>query len=296
MKLLLATLLAMLSLAAHAASPEENYLAARDAYIAKFNPSKDPAPVSDATAKEEERARADLTKQLRSIVGPLNVKGYAGDGEFAIASLFKGDIGFGTLDGLSFSAPKDANLVVTTRGLFARWVRDHKDWWSPSVANVPSEPLAALKTEAFYTQAISADAAVARFAELPVGKPANAEAAYAMLVMRRQDIGPGSPDEILVGVLSGARLYIVSAPASAEIKLMPACETIWDEALAKSNKLLESSSSSGTKDEKLFDEQNRMQDQGDAAMRQCFAERVTSDAAFARLTKQAQDIVDQLEK
>lgn len=296
MKLILAALLTTLSLAAHAASPEETYLAARDGYIAKFNPSKEPSPVSDAMAKEEERARADLTRQLRTIIGPLTVMGYAGDGEYAIDSLFKGDIGFGTLDGLSFSAPKDANLVVTTRGLFERWVRDHKDWWGPSVANVPPDPIAALKTEAFYTQAISADAAVARFAELPVSKPANAEVAYAMLVMRRQDIGPGSPDEILVGVLSGARLYVVSVPASAEIKLMPACEKIWDEALAKSNKLLESNSAPGNKDEKLFDEQNRMQDQGDAAMRQCYAERVTGDAAFARLTKQAQDIVDQLEK
>jgi hypothetical protein len=296
MKLILAALFTTLSLAAHAASPEETYLAARDAYIAKFNPSKDPSSVSDALAKEEEGARADLTRQLRAIVGPLNVSGYAGDGEFAIATLFRGDIGFGTLDGLTFSAPKDANLVVTTRGLLERWVRDHKDWWNASVANVPQDPIAALQTEAFYTQAISADAAVARFAEFPISKPANADVAYAMLVMRRQDIGPGSPDEVLVGVLSGARLYIVSVPASAEIKLMPACEKLWDDALAKSNKLLESNATSGNKDEKLFDEQNRMQDQGDAAMRQCFAERVTSDAAFAKLTKQAQEVVDQLAK
>lgn len=296
MKQIFAVLLTMLSVTAHAASPEETYLAARDAFIAKFNPAKEPSPISDAMAKEEEQARADLTRQLRSIIGPLNVKGYAGDGEYAIDSLFKGDIGFGTLDGLSFSAPKDVNLVVTTRGLFERWVRDHKDWWGTSVDNIPPDPIAALKTEAFYTQAISADAAVVRFAELPVSKPAGADAAYAMLVMRRQDIGPGSPDEILVGVLSGTRLFVVSMPSSAETKLMPACEKIWDEALAKSNKLLESSASSGNKDEKLFDEQNRMQDQGDAAMRQCFAERVTGDPAFARLTRQAQDTVDQLEK
>ncbi len=296
MKLIFAALFTTLSLAAHAASPEENYLAARDAYIAKFNPSKEPSPVSDAMAKEEERARADLTKQLRTIIGPLNVNGYAGDGEFAIDSLFRGDIGFGTLDGLSFSAAKDANLVVTTRGLFERWVRDHKEWWNASVANVPQDPIAALKTEAFYTQAISADAAVVRFAEFPVSKPANADAAYAMLVMRRQDIGPGSPDEVLVGVLSGGRLYIGSVPAGSEIKLMPACEKLWDDALAESNKLLEAYSASGNKDEKLFDEYSRMQEQGDAAMRQCFAERVKVDAAFVRLTKQAQGIVDLLAK
>lgn len=294
MKRILAAVLTLLSVAAHAASPEETYLAARDGYIAKLNPAGDTGAVSDAVVKDEERARADLARQLRAMIGPLNVKGYTGEGALSIETLFKGDVGFGALDGLTFAAPKDVSLVVTPRGLFERWVRDHKDWWGPTLANVPQEPLTALKTEAFYTQAISADAAVSSFGELPVSKPADAVTAYAMLAIRRQDIGPSAPDEILVSVVSGPRLYVVSAPVVAEVKLMPACERVWNEAQAKSNQVLEAYSAKDRKDDKLFDEHSRVQEQGDAAMRQCFAEQVRNDAAFGQLTKQAQDIVDQL--
>jgi hypothetical protein len=294
MKHVLAAALTMLSVVAHAGSPEETYLAARDGYIAKLNPAGDTGAVSDAVAKDEERARADLAKQLRAMIGPLNVKGYDGEGALTIETLFKSDVGFGGLDGLVFTAPKDISLVVTPRGLFERWVRDHKDWWGPTLANVPQEPLAALKTEAFYTQGISADAAVSSFGELPLSKPADAVTAYAMLAIRRQDIGPSAPDEILVSVIVGQRLYVVSAPVSTELKLMPACEAIWTEAQTKSNKILEAYSANDRKDDKLFDEHSRVQEQGDAAMRQCFAERIRSDAAFSGLTKQAQAIVDQL--
>jgi len=288
-----AILTAVLATAASAAVPEEGYLAARDSYIAKFNPAGDAGTVSDAVVKDEERARADLAAKLRATIGPLNIKGYAGEGSLTIESLFKGDLGFGALDGLAFTAQPDANLVVTTRGLFERWVRDHKDWWGSALGNIPQDPVAAVKTEAFYTQAISADAAVSSFGELPVTKPADT-VAFAMLAIRRQDIGPAAPEEMMVSVVDGSRLYVVSAPIAATVPLMPACEALWNEAQSKASKVLDAYADSGRKDEKLFDEYNRVQEQGDAAMRQCFAERVRSDAAYGKLVKQAQDIVDQL--
>ena len=44
----------------------------------------------------------------------------------------------------------------------------------------------------------------------------------------------------------------------------------------------------------VVDDVDRLREQGDEAMRKCFAQRVKSAPAFARLTKQAQAYVDAL--
>ena len=74
-----------------------------------------------------------------------------------------------------------SHIIVTTQPLFERWLRAHKDWWGKKHKNVPQQIGAALKDESFYTQAISTDAAVVNFNELPIAKPASATFAFAML-------------------------------------------------------------------------------------------------------------------
>ena len=61
---------------------------------------------------------------------------------------------------------------MTTDALLDHWLDEHKNWWGPKVANVPQDVAAALKSEAFYTQALMTDAAIMKYAELPVAKPA----------------------------------------------------------------------------------------------------------------------------
>ncbi len=57
------------------------------------------------------------------MIGPLNVKGFTGEGTYNVGSLFRGDMEFGILDGLSFTEAKDVRLVVTTTGLLDRWIK-----------------------------------------------------------------------------------------------------------------------------------------------------------------------------
>src|SRR5262245_61201539 len=165
MKYALAIALTLLSSTAFAATPEESYLAARDAFIAKFNPPGDPAAPSDATSKEEERARAELLKQMRTVIGPLNVKGFSGDSAYNVGSLFKGDIETGILDGLLFTKDKDVRLVVTTTGLTDRWIKS-PDGLAADEGAVPKDVRTALTQDLFYTRASSADAAVSNMGEL----------------------------------------------------------------------------------------------------------------------------------
>jgi hypothetical protein len=292
MKYALAIALTLLGSTAFAATPEENYIAARDAFIAKFNPPGDPVAPSDATSKEEERARVDLLKQMRGLIGPLNVKGFSGEAAYNVGSLFKGDIESGILDGLLFTKDKEVRLVVTTMGLTDRWIKS-PDGLAAEGDAVPKDVRTALKQDAFYTRATSADAAVGNFGELPVTKPAGADFVFAMLAARRQDFFPTPASEMLIGAIVPPRVYILSAPIT-KIRMMAPCEKLFKDAVVKAEKMYEAIEKSPNQQGGVVDDVDRMREQGDEAMRKCFAQRVKSDPAFAKVTKQAQEFVDAL--
>ena len=129
---------------------------------------------------------------MRAILNEAAREGF-GPAKLHIDTFYKGDEGFGMLDGLRFDAllgkngekagqdgadgkyvePK-AHIIVTTQTLFERWLRAHKDWWGKDIKNVPQQIGAALKDESFYTQAVSSGSAVVNFNSLPIAKPADA--------------------------------------------------------------------------------------------------------------------------
>jgi hypothetical protein len=281
MKHALAAALTLFAVSAQAPSPEEAYLAARDAAIAKLNPPGDP-PLTDERIKQEERTRAELGKQMRTVIGPLNVKGYTGEGAYNVGSLFNGDMESGTLDGLLFTRSKDVRLVVTTTSLAERWIKS-PDGLAATKREMPKDLKGALTLELFYTRSSSFDAAVSYMGELPVTKPAGTEFVYATLSTRRQDIGVTPATEMLVGVIAPPRVYVVSAPI-APIKMMPACEKLAKDADARAGRMQRAKS----------DAAEAVRQKGDADMLKCFAEQVKTTPAFARLTKKAQEIADGL--
>jgi hypothetical protein len=284
MKMLLIALL--FATAAHAASPEEAYLAARDKYIAQLKP-KEGAEIDDKTTKAERRARADLEKQLRRIIAPpQGLQGKAREGKLNLESLIEGDQGFGQLDALNFTLGGKTRVTVTTRPLLVAWLKAHQ------TDRIPAEPNAALQSEDFHTQALSSGAAFARFADIPVTAPAGF--ATAMLGMHRQDIGLFTPQEIVVALISGEKLTVASAPAAAKVTMIPACEAVWKELESKAQALYEKYQASDLKDDKLFDQYTKTEEEGDVALRKCFAERAKDAPFFAALSKQAQGLVDRL--
>jgi hypothetical protein len=291
MKYAVAIALMLLGTSAFAATSDESFIAERDAFIAKLNPPGDPVAPTDAASKDMERARAELAKRLRGMIGPLNVKGFSGEGEYSVGSLFRGDMEFGVLDGLVFTKGKDTRLVVTTTGIAEPWTRSPDGFVENNDA--PKDLPTALKLDEFYTRATIGDAAASNMGELPVAKPAGVEFVHAMLAIRRQDNVPGPAEEMLIGMIAPPRVYILNAPIT-KIKMMPACEKLFKDADAKADKMIADDEKAKSKNEKIVEEAERVRDQGDEAMRKCFAERVKSDPAFARLTKQAQDFVDTL--
>jgi hypothetical protein len=283
-KVVSATMLILLAAAradAQAASPVQDYLATRDAYLTQFKGS---APGGDdAATAAHDRALGDLAARLRSIVGPTRIEGFPAEGKINLDSLAEGDISFGLLDGLVYAAP-DARtrIVVTTRELLDTWLAGHRHWWNDKNDMPPSlEP--ALKSEAFYTQALYTDAYFFKFVDLPVTRPAGTTFAFAALVGRAQDTGLQTPDEIVVTLLRGGRAYVIVAPAAAKAETTPQCAQGWKKAEAQAEKA-------------ESDKGNQLREDGYRAYRSCFAAQAPRRGYFPALIKQAQTLIDVLPK
>jgi len=290
------TPLALLALAltlasAFAATQEETYLAARDAAIAKIKKLEAKQGAEDAVGKEQQKALADLEKRLQGIIGDLEVKPYPAKGKINIDSLSENEIGFGMLDSLRFAQEDNgAQAIVTTDGLLEHWLRAQSQWWKKKEASAPNAETA-LATDEFFTEAIGADAAFTKTADIPITPPEGATFAVALLGGWAQDIGPNPSQEIIVALRKGGRVYIAIEGAK-KAERIPDCDAIWAEAQSKVEKLLKKYNEGGMKDEKVFDESTAAQARGDDDYRACFAAHAPKESFFPALTREAQEIVD----
>ncbi|MDA9407355.1 hypothetical protein [Bradyrhizobium sp. CCBAU 45384] len=257
-------LLCLLALAtpAHAASSEQHYLDLRDRYIAKFSKAKE----SEETSRQHDVALGELTGVLRGLIGPVTIRGLPAEGKSNVDTLFKDDIGFGHLDGLAFATAGDKQqAVVTTTTLLKRWLADHRK--DP----MPQEIDAAFRSDTFYYAAIQ-DAAFAKYAELPIIKPASASIAVAVLGVRGNGDLKGPPHEIDVVAIRGEKVFFLAASEAIKTAEIPACEKVWKQMMAR----------------KTPEDSMAREDQAMAAYTKCFAKEAPSQSWFTAAVKTAQ--------
>lgn len=290
MKIVWIALLVLFPSVAGAASLEQSYLAARDAQIRKVAAAEKKGTDSSRVDKIQEQALAELQKQLIQIIGTskLSIPGVKATSKINIEALSDKDQGFGMLDGLAYASEDyKTQVVVTTEGLLKAWMsRDRK----PNDSKKSQDPAKAITSEEFYTQAVNSDATLSKYAELPIKKPAAASAAYAMLGGWAQDDGPWEPDELVMSVMQGGKIYVVRIPAGAKIGPFPTCQAVWDKADRRANEVYERASSKP----KVVLDTAKLREEGAAAFRRCFAAQAPKEKGFADLVRQAQAIVDGL--
>ena len=263
-------LLCLLALAtsAHAASPEQHYLDLRDRYIAKCSKAKE----SDETSRQHDAAIIELTGVLRGLIGPVAIKGLPAEGTTNVDTLFKGDIGFGHLDGLAFATEGDKQqAVVTTTSLLKHWLAEHRK--DP----MPQEIDAAFRSDTFYYAAIQ-DSAFAKYAELPITKPASVSVAVAVLGVRGNGDLKGPPHEIDVVAIQGEKVFFLASSEAIKTAEIPACEKVWKQMMAR----------------KLPKDDMAREDQAMAAYTKCFAKEAPSQTWFAAATRKAQSQLELL--
>src|SRR6267154_264661 len=84
-------------------SPEDRYIAVRDAAIEKSSKLYDAGKFDDGARKAEDTTRGELQAQMIAILGEPARKGFAPP-TLNLDTFYKGDQGFGMLDGLRFNA------------------------------------------------------------------------------------------------------------------------------------------------------------------------------------------------
>lgn len=268
------TLLCLLVFAtdANAAAPEQHYLDLRDRYIAKFSMAAE----NDENYKQHDAALKELAGVLRGLIGPVTIKGLSAEGTSNADTLYKGDSGFGHLDGLGFASEADkTQAVVTTIALLRHWLREHRE------DGMPQEIGVAFKSDRFYYNAIQ-DAAFAKYAELPITKPAGASVAVAVLGVRGNGDLKGPPDEIDVVAIQGEKVFFMAARDAVKTAPIPACEKVWNQMMAKP---IDKKDPRGD----MTREDNAM-----TAYTQCFAKAAPSQSWFAAAVKRAQSQLDLL--
>jgi hypothetical protein len=286
--------LALFAGGAVAASPEDDYVAARDKDIARIKHLIAANADDKKVQAEQDKMIADLQSRLDAIVGPFAVAGYPTAGKMTLETLSDGDIGFGQLDGMVHSAGDDGpQVIVTTRGLVDRWLRD-RSAEKDAELRLPADLDAALRDNNFYTFAVTEDAAFGKTAELAPAKPAGADFVVAALGGFAQDIGPNPRQEIVVTLQKGGRVFIASQVAKTAIGKIDACETIWTAATKTSEELWKAYEKAGSKDDKLLDERSKAEDDGDKAYRACLVAKTPQQPYYPALVAEAQEIVDRL--
>ncbi|MHC2195329.1 hypothetical protein ACVJF1_007962 [Bradyrhizobium diazoefficiens] len=252
--------------------PEQRYLELRDRYIAKFSKAAE----NDETSRQHDAALNELAGVLRGLVGPVAIKGLPAEGKSNADTLFKGDSGFGHLDGLGFASEGDKlQAVVTTMALLKHWLREHRE------DGMPQETGAAFKSDRFYYQAIQ-DSAFAKYAELPVTKPASASAAVAVLGVRGNGDLKGPPHEIDVVAIQGEKVFFLTSSDAVKTTPIPACEKVWKQMMAR------------PVDKKDPRGDMTREDNAMTAFTACFAKEAPSQGWFAAAVKKAQSQLDLL--
>jgi len=292
--LLASVILAGFTVCAPAATPEDAYIAARDAAIARIKSavtadSRGPMdPTAQAIIDDDDRARAELEKQVRAIVGPVAIKGMRGEPHINLDTLNDSFQGFGMLDGMVYGGvDAKTRVIVTTDGLFKRWLIN---WWDDTTKLAPQlDEL--VKNENFYTHAILTDSAVVRFADVPLKKPAGASFAFAMLAGRTQDLVPQKADEIFVVMAQGGKIYLAYTKEFAAVGPIAACETIRKDYAKRAEA---AASEESLDDAARAKKSEELSGKSDSEFLRCFAEKASQQKGYAGAVKAAQALLDRL--
>ncbi|OYX12957.1 MAG: hypothetical protein B7Z15_09020 [Rhizobiales bacterium 32-66-8] len=286
-------LAAALPAPASAGPADAAYIAARDGYVAAIAAAEKAGTPDDAVFKQDERARADLQKQMTALLGPLTFKGLEKTPMFSPGALYDGDLESGRPDGLLFHNAKfDTRIFVSPQPVLANWVSHSAE----SLSLQPGQGLdAAMQSDSFYTQATGSDAAFQSYLPLPL--PAQeGETLYAALgLFAQDDLGNIPPAAVVITRIAGGRVTVGTAPVPEAYKFIPACTKIWKDFESKSNALFAAVQKGGKgADDPRWDEANTLRDAGGAAVRACYAKELPTQPQYAGVLKKTEALLQRM--
>jgi hypothetical protein len=289
---------------AGAASPDDDYVAARDRAIAAVKTLEDAKDWPAAKLLQEKDAK-DLEQRLKAMVGPFALAGFSADGK--LDADLSGGAPF-AIDGLAYHAADEqasddfGAVIVTTDGLLDKWLLHHPRRWTDDAAPDHPEPpriaAAAVATLAFYNEGLREGGDIALYATIPVVPPPGAKFARAMLAVSA--IGPElspAPDRLLLAFEKGGRVFIANVKPTTEIKPIAACDRLRGTYEHKANLAGKAYNNSGANQklqERLEKQMEQLAAQGQAAFLSCFNDKAKTTPGFEAARKQTAALVEAL--
>jgi hypothetical protein len=278
-----------------AASPGDDYVAARDRDMAELKALEAPEDWPKHKVLQDKDTK-ELEQRLRAIIGPVAIPGFPYAGRLN-AYLYAGDPSFGEIDGLAYYDGEKYDdvdaVIVTTDGLLDKWLLGHPRRWSK--VDVPHAATAAVKIEAFYTQGMTRQGYVVRYATVPIVAPRGAKFAEAMLatIDASPDL-PEAPERLFIALEKGGRVFLVSVGPTIPMKGIAACNALSAAYEGKAS----AAEKTFTKfiDRKSEARIDNLRNQGRAAFLSCFRDKSGTTPEFAAVSKQAAALIEALAK
>jgi hypothetical protein len=265
---LLLSSLATLS-AACAATPEEAYIAARDAVIAEVRGQK----TEDAQVAINKQREGELLDRLRPLVG-TPPSGFSGPGVLSPETLLD-EMGSTALDGVLYATPDgNSQVVATTPDLLRLWLNQY--------GGAKKDDLAAGLADDPFTQAIDTDAHLDQIASLPIRLPSGARIAWAWIAQYEQDFRSDPPDKIAIALVTPTHAFLGIIAMSQPMDRIAACDALLKSGRAKAKAAQDN------------DARMRLNDEADANFYACWQDRAKTAPEFGRLVEQAQALADDL--
>ncbi|GAA0539124.1 hypothetical protein FHS83_003666 [Rhizomicrobium palustre] len=261
-----------------AATPLDEYIAARDRYIVAF------APPKYVDNKRHEKALTDVKARLKTLIGPLSAPGYSKEPELNRDTLVGSDVGFDQLDGLRY-AGNGGQVVVSTMPLLRAWLAKRKDR--------PADLDKLISTEDFFTFTVSNDASATFYGSVPVAAKGR-KVAVRLGDYAQETLLDQGPTKLLAAVIDGERVYIAEEGVSSHLAPIPVCQAPMKKTLAEANAAYTSFTAFNQKIRAAFDKYLRLSAAADKGYRVCFAREIRKQKAWPAIKKQAQHLVDSL--
>ena len=276
------------------ADPEANYLSAKRAYLAFLDSARKHGTSDSVLNVRDDDAIRDLAARMRKIFGPLHAEIFADSGTSNVSSLLPSDMDFGAVDGITYWSSDSMRVLVTTRALLTGYLKERA---AAGDTTLPLDPISTLARQEVYSHAFPEDTFVLRYADIPVDHAGESGVVAAMLVARAQDYAAFTPDNVMVSVIRGDRIYLVEARPRALIPPDASCVAIWTNAERQRDSLYDAGQSTPSDTaarDSSFRIADRIEERGQASVGQCYAEHVRSDPRFAAIVQQVAEIVRRL--
>jgi hypothetical protein len=213
----------LLAAPAFAASPEEDYIAARKAYVKQLNTPEAANKPLEELEKVEKPAIADLQARLVSIVGKNTFKGVAPEPAFNPATLLDGNIETGDADGLRYASEDgETAFFVTSEKILLDWAKGRASDMKAFAQAAKGGVKTLFATDDLYTFTLQSGAGFTTFAALPVTSP-DGTVTRAALGVFAQDIVLAMPSTIVVATAKDGRVVLAMTTAKTKLPVPKEC-------------------------------------------------------------------------